>query len=51
MKTPKELEEIVRQYQNGENITDMSRMFHGCKSLKNLNLSNFNTEKVIFRKL
>ena len=29
------------------NITDMSGMFEGCSSLKELNLSNFNTYNVI----
>jgi surface protein len=27
-------------------VTDMSRMFYGCKSLTSLDLSNFNTSKV-----
>ena len=28
------------------NVGDMSMMFWGCSSLKELNLSNFNTSKV-----
>lgn len=31
---------------NTENVTSMSRMFYGCKSLTNLDLSGFNTENV-----
>ena len=31
---------------NTSNVTDMSMMFHSCKSLKNLDIRNFNTEKV-----
>ncbi|WP_308397716.1 BspA family leucine-rich repeat surface protein [Prevotella sp.] len=34
------------EYLNTENVTNMSFMFHNCKVLTSLNLSNFNTEKV-----
>ena len=31
---------------NTSNVTNMTNMFYGCASLKNINLSSFNTEKV-----
>ena len=33
-------------YLNTSSVTDMRRMFAGCKSLKSIDLSNFNTENV-----
>ena len=36
--------EFKKFYRN--NVTDMSRMFFGCSSLKELNLNNFNTDNV-----
>ena len=35
------------QYLNTENVTDMSKMFWGCGSLQNLDLSKFDTSNVI----
>lgn len=34
------------KYLNTEQVTDMSSMFYGCRSLTSLNLANFNTRKV-----
>ena len=31
---------------NTNNVTDMSGMFDGCSSLKELNINNFNTNNV-----
>ena len=36
---------FIKFYRN--NVTNMSDMFSGCSSLKELNLSNFNTNNVI----
>ena len=35
----------IKSY-NTNNVTDMSVMFRGCSSLKELNLNNFNTNNV-----
>ena len=36
---------------NTNNVTDMSHMFSECSSLNELNLSNFNTNKVKLTKM
>ena len=35
------------EYLNTSNVTDMNRMFYGCSSLTNLNLSTFDTSNLI----
>lgn len=35
------------EYLNTSNVTNMQRMFHGCCSLKTIDLSHFNTTKVV----